>query len=437
MIKSVLILASLLTLGASASVSAAGPAVKCQADYYRLADGTGVDIAPVDDSQYRWRRLDGTTGLLSPKTDGTWSSTLGWTGRADGKVVDLRNCDKGEIRFDGVAGRLLPLVTTELHFTSGGAELTGRLVLPAGRDRVPIVVIVHGSESTPGTQLYALQRLLPAQGVGAFVYDKRGTGTSRGNFTHDIRILAADAEAALETAKSTAGVRAGRVGYYGSSQGGWTVPLAATNGRADFAIVAYGLAVTPIDEDNEALTLDMTRHGFGPAEVAKALAIGKAAQAIGWSRFQSGYDDLRAVLDKYRREPWFRYVRGNITGFMISTPEAELRAKGPQLFPGIILDYDPMPVLRKLQTPQLWILGGDDIDAPYRQTLDRLVALRSQGRPIQIVIYPHVEHGLLAFETKGDERLSTQQPASLQRLLVTYAVERPLDSKYEDAQVVR
>ncbi len=227
------------------------------------------------------------------------------------------------------------------------------------------------------------------------------------------------------------------MGYYGSSQGGWTVPLAATNGRADFAIIAYGLAVSPIDEDNEALTLDMTRHGFGQAEVAKALEIGKAAQAIGWSRFQSGYDGLRAVLEKYRGEPWFRYVRGNITGFMISTPEADLRANGPKLFPGIILDYDPMPVLRKLQTPQLWILGGEDIDAPYRTTFGRLQSLRKQGRPIQIVVYPHVEHGLLAFETKGDERLSTRQPASLQRLLVSYTEGRPLESKYEDAQVVR
>ena len=122
---------------------------------------------------------------------------------------------------------------------------------------------------------------------------------------------------------------------------------------------------------------------------------------------------------------------------MIGTPEAELRAKGPQLFPGIILDYDPMPVLRKLETPQLWILGGEDIDAPYRETFDRLRKLRQQGRHIQIVVYPHVEHGLLAFETKDDERLSTRQPASLQRLLVTYASGRPLASEYDDAQVVR
>jgi pimeloyl-ACP methyl ester carboxylesterase len=437
MIKRLFHLACLASLGISVSAFAAAPAGICSAGYYRLSDGSGVDIAPLDGGQYRWRRLDGTTGLLSAGLDGKWSSTLGWTGRPDGKVVDLRNCANGEIRFDGVDGRLLPLVTKEIRLSSGGVELAGRLILPAGHERVPIVVIVHGSESTPGTQLYALQRLLPAQGVGAFVYDKRGTGGSKGAFTHDIRVLAADADAALDTARSSAGTRAGRVGYYGSSQGGWTVPLAATNGKADFAIVAYGLAVSPTDEDNEALTLDMTRHGFGPAEVAKALEIGKAAQAIGWNRFQSGYDGLRTVLDKYRGEPWFKYVRGNITGFMISTPEAELRAKGPQLFPGIILDYDPMPVLRKLQTPQLWILGGDDIDAPYLETFDRLQQLRKQGRHIQIVVYPHVEHGLLAFETEGDERLSTRQPSSLQRLLVTYAAGRPLDPRYEDAKVVR
>ena len=206
------------------SLAAASTSIACKADFYRLSDGSGVDIAPSDDAHFRWRRLDGTTGLLSARADGQWSSTLGWTGKDDGKIVDLRNCANGEIRFDGLPGKRLPLVTKEVRFSDGGVELSGRLVLPAGRARVPIVVIVHGSESTPGTQLYALQRLLPAQGVGAFVYDKRGTGGSKGGFTHDIRILAADADAALDTARSSAGARAGRVGYYGSSQGGWDGP---------------------------------------------------------------------------------------------------------------------------------------------------------------------------------------------------------------------
>jgi uncharacterized protein len=430
-------IAMLAALVLPASALAQPPIAECAANYYRLSDGSGVDIARSTDDHYRWRRLDGTSGLLSHRAAGGWSSTLGWTGRDDGKVIDLSACDKGEIRFAGMIGRRVQFDTTETYFQSGAARLAGRLVLPIGRGAVPIVVLVHGSEDSSALHNFALQRMLPAQGIGVFVYDKRGTGESKGSFTHDLHQLASDASAALETARSLAGVRTRRIGYYGTSQGGWTVPLAATLGHPDFLIVGYGLAVSPVDEDREALGLDMARHGFGAMETAKALEIGTAAQAIVRNRFRSGYDSLRAVMAKYKNESWFRFVRGNITGFVLQTSEAELREKGPCLFAGIMPDYDPMPVLRKLKVPQLWILGGDDIDAPYLETYRRLLALRKQGTPISVVVYRHVEHGLYSFKIKGEERLSTRQPASLQNLLTGFARARRLNTAYDDAWVVR
>jgi uncharacterized protein len=434
--KQILHTAALAALALPACARAQAPIAECAASYYKLSDGSGVDIAPSTDGHYRWRRLDGTSGLLSPRAAGGWSSTLGWTGRDDGKVVDLSACAKGEIRFAGLIGRRTKFDTVQTHFPSDGVQLAGRLVLPTGKGAVPIVVLVHGSEDSSAMRNFSLQRMLPAQGIGVFVYDKRGTGESKGSFTHDLHQLAVDASAALKTAKSLAGPRAGRVGSYGTSQGGWTAPLAATLGHTDFVIVGYGLAVSPVEEDREALVLDMTRHGFGATEITKALEIGIAAQAIVRNRFQSGYDTLRTVTAKYKNEPWFPFVRGNITGFVIQTSEAELRDKGPRLFAGIMPDYDPMPVLRNLKASQLWILGGDDIDAPYLETYRRLLALKKQGHSISIVVYPHVEHGLYSFEGKGEERLSTRQPASLQSLLTGFARGRRLNTVYGDAQVI-
>ena len=415
------------------AIAADAPTNECAASFYRLADGSGIDLAPAADGHYRWRGLDGSSGLLTRRADGRWLSSLGWTERDDGRIVDLGGCARGDILFAGVAGRRVTFDTKDTNFASGDARLAGRLVMPAGRDAVPVVVLVHGSEDSSAMRFYALQRLLPALGVGVFVYDKRGTGQSAGTFTHDLRQLAVDAAAALKTAKAMAGPRLGRIGYYGMSQGGWTVPRAATLARADFVIVGYGLAVSPVEEDREALALDMTRHGFGAAETDKALEIGSAAQAIVRDRFQSGYDALRLLTDKYGGEPWYRFVRGNITGLVIATPEAELRERGPKLFAGLIPDYDPMPILRKLRTPQLWILGGDDIDAPPFETQRRLMALKKKGRPISVVVYPGAEHGLFLFETVGDERLSTRQPASLLGLLAGFARGEPVNRTYADA----
>ena len=132
-------------------------------------------------SQLR-RRLDGTTGYLSPAANGTWTSALGWTGRDDGKIVDLARCGEVEIRFAGIAGHRLALDSSEARFPSGDAQFAGRLVLPVGRDAVPIVVLMHGSEDSSALRFFALQRMLPAQGVGVFDYDKRGTGRRAGCF---------------------------------------------------------------------------------------------------------------------------------------------------------------------------------------------------------------------------------------------------------------
>ena len=110
---------------------------------------------------------------------------------------------------------------------------------------------------------------------------------------------------------------------------------------------------------------------------------------------------------KYSGEPWFSYLRGNVTGLLLAEPESFWREKGPVLFAGILPDYDPMPVLETLRTPQLWILGADDIDAPPQETWRRLLNLEREGRPMTAVMLRGAEHGLYTYEldAKG-ERVS-------------------------------
>ena len=419
---------------------AAAPAfaADCRIGLYELTRGGAIDITPASDSKLRWRRPDGTSGELTEGQNGIWSSTAGWTGRDDGRRVSFSDCAAGRLRFDGVDGLRVPLDTREQRFESGGAVLAGRLILPAGDARVPIVVLVHGSEQISALDFYALQRMFPSAGIGVFVYDKRGSGASGGTFTHDYNVLAADAAEAVRTARKLAGPRAGRVGFQGSSQGGWVAPLAATLTPVDFVVVSYGLAVSPLDEDNEAVALDMTRHGFGAAETAKALEVARATQAIALSGFQSGYDELDAVRARYAQEPWFRFVRGNLTQIVLSQPREVLREQAMSWFAGIIPHYDPMPVLRRLETPQLWVLGAEDIDAPVAETVRRLRSLKKEGRPISTVVYPHAEHGMYEFEVdaKG-ERLSLRQPATYFPLMCDFVLRGKIRGTYGDSTIYR
>lgn len=402
----------------------------CRIGIYHLRDGSDVDIAPSEGAHLRWRRKNGTSGELT-ETDGTWTSTLGWTSRPDGVRVSFSECDKGEITFGGVKGQRISLATTVTRFQSGSVSLAGRLVMPKTSAKVPIVVLISGSEDFSALDFFALQRMFPSEGIGAFVYDKRGTGASGGDYSHNYMLLAQDAVAAMREARRLAGPRAGRVGYQGGSQAGWVAPLAATMAPVDFVVVGYGLAVSPLDEDRSAIVLDMTRRGYGADIVAKALEVADASEAVLVSNFSEGYDRVDAVRAKYGSEPWFKYIHGNVTFAVLQMPHEELREKGPKLLPGIQFRYDPMPVLRKLNTPQLWILGEDDIDAPSAETARRLKALAAEGRPIVTALFPNAEHGIFEYETLPDgTRMSTRNSDGYFAMMCDFIRSGRLQARY-------
>jgi len=98
--------------------------------------------------------------------------------------------------------------------------------------------------------------------------------------------------------------------------------------------------------------------------------------------------------------------------------------------------YDPMPVLRSNTVPQLWILGGEDYQAPSAETRRRLDTLVAQGRPFTIAYYPHAEHGMTLFETgKDGSRTMTQYAPGYFKMIRDFAVDGRLHGAYGDAQV--
>ncbi|HEX5489024.1 MAG TPA: alpha/beta hydrolase, partial [Rhodanobacteraceae bacterium] len=401
----------------------------CPVGIYQLDDGSKLDVGNSDGDHLRWRKEDGTTGLLTPQKTGEWISTLGWTGRPDGKRVTF-DCAKDTVNFAGVRGQQIPLEVTNVTFQGEGVPLAGRLVMPEGTARVPVVVLVHGSEHFSALEFYSLQRQLPAEGIGVFVYDKRGTGKSGGVYTQNYLLLANDAIAAMHEARRLAGARAGRMGYDGASQGGWVAPLAAKIEPVDFVVVRFGLAVSPLDEDREAIAFDLTSRGYGPDVVAKAMHIADAVAAIVASNFRNGYEQLAAVKAKYGKEPWFKYVHGDIAFYLLGTPEAKLREQGPVLLNGVPANYDPMPVLRNLDTPQLWILAAEDHDAPSAETERRLRALQATGKPITVAMFPRTEHGIYEFETRADgTRVDTRNAEGYFAMMRDYILHGRLDTK--------
>jgi uncharacterized protein len=410
----------------------------CQVGTYRFSDGEIVDIARSEGDTFRWRKFDGTTGVLH-KADGSWTSTLGWTDHTDGHTASFTHCVTGEIEFDGKKADRIQFDTTDTTFEGrGGIKLAGRLVLPKTNDPVPIVVLVHGAERDSARDSYALQRLLPAENVGAFVYDKRGTGGSAGKYTQDFETLADDAVAAMREAKRTAGTRCARIGYQGGSQGGWVAPIAATRAPVDFVIVSFGLAVSVIDEDQEEVALEMRLKGHNQEEISKALEVASAAEAVFESNFTKGFERFDGVRVKYRNEPWYKDLHGNYTHFILPYTAAEVREKFKDSLPGTPFRYNPMPTLRAVKASQLWILGEDDLEAPSAETSRRIKVLIAEGKPITLALFPHAEHGMTEYEVAPDgERVSTRYAPGYFVMMRDFAQNGQLSRPYGSSLVVK
>jgi dienelactone hydrolase len=419
----------------------AGAAVKrdCHIGSYRLSDGGTVDVAPSDSNTLRWQTFTGERGQLHPQANGTWASTYGWTDRPDGKTVSFSDCDKGEIAFGNESGSRIAFDVRAAVFESHGVKLVGRLIMPKGSAKIPVVVLVHGSEHDSALDRYALQRLFPAQGIGAFVYDKRGTGVSGGTYTQDFDVLAADAIAAMKEAKRLAGARLGRIGYQGGSEGGWVVPLAANRAPVDFAIVSFGLAVTVLEEDQESVALDMYFHHHSTADTAKALELARAGERVVETGGKEGYEAFEALRQKYKSESWYQDVHGDFVFAVMPLDRQQIIDAMTHEFSFINttpFHYEPMPALRAATTPQLWVLGGDDLEAPSAETAQRIKSLIAQGKSYTLAVYPGAEHGMTEYElnAKG-ERVSTRFAPGYFQMMADFIRDGRIREHYGKAEI--
>ena len=129
------------------------------------------------------------------------------------------------------------------------------MVLPKQRPIVAAVVFVHGS----GKQTRPLQwaKRFAAEGIAAFVYDKRGAGESGGTYEENqnvgernINLLADDAAAAFEAISGRDSLKNVPIGFAGISQAGWIVPIAAEKTKAARFVVLWSGPVCKVSEED-------------------------------------------------------------------------------------------------------------------------------------------------------------------------------------------
>lgn len=393
------------------ALAAAGGSIPppCTPGVYARDNGRYIVIMERPDTAekrvWRWWADDGRFGLSDD-----------WT------VVCGEDAVRTEEKGKSVTYPRVPLRLTPTKFKSGDLTLNGMLIEPpatAGA-KPPLVVTVHGSERTPAVKYASYPWILAAQGISAFVYDKRGTGDSQGSYNQNFHALGADAAAASQEAKRLAAGRYSRFGLLGGSQGGWVAPRAANDAGAEFVAVGFGLLIDPLEEDASQVAAELTEAGHGADVLRQARAITDATGNLMAEHFLKGYEQLAAVKARYGKAPWFAGIKGEFTGEILALDEATLRREGRARFDNLDLDwrYDAMGWMRKVKVPQLWVIAAQDREAPPQTTVDRLQTLRREGHDIAIVRFPDTDHGMVEFtQDAAGERTTTRVTDGYFRLL--------------------
>jgi dienelactone hydrolase len=391
---------------------------------YALADGSLVFISPREGSVLRYRTMTGESAALWPVGEGHYEGGVGWAEREP--VVNRiwfdidTHAGKGRpagFTWQQGAGpprhaRALQLREQIFTFQSGELKLRGKLVLPEGAGPFPVVVLVHGSESDSAVDYYFEPYMYAANGFAGLVFDKRGTGESEGQYLQNFDILSDDVLAAVHWLRRQQTIDASRIHLAGFSQGGWIAPLAALkDGHIRSVLVGYGVMLPVTAEDRWGYVYALRQKGFDDAAIAQADRINEVIEGI-LDRRENRWSELSMMLDGARAEPWYEAVRGSDSALGLVTASKmplwmmrlyvwyKLDLRGGPRF--IDRTYDPVLTAKELHAPMLWLLAGDDSSAPTPWTIEELRKLQAEGAPLQYVVYPHVDHGILRYEQGKD-----------------------------------
>lgn len=293
------------------------------------------------------------------------------------------------VRLDGPAGTL-------------GATL----LLPARSSRpVPGAVFVHGSGAQPREASRFAAEQLAASGIAALIFDKRGVGESAGDWQQaGLDDLAADAARLADWMEAQPGIQG--VGFIGHSQGGWVGPLAAARRpQSRFLIVISGPVVGPVREAQWDSVRALRRAGVpeAPQEAARAL-VTQWFQAVRTDRADD-WAAFGAALAAAREQPWFAQSK---LQSIAERPDAVLAGWLRR-----VADFEPLPLLRSLSVPSLWLLSPDDESIDAVETLALLEQLRAGGAPIAVKRYPGFDHSLRRLGQDGRPLRWPALPADL------------------------
>ena len=322
-----------------------------------------------------------------------------------GLITGLTWREKGrpEVR---ASRRLSTYREEEVTFANGDVTLAGTLLVPRGRGRHPAIVLTHGS----GPQIRqrgVLEQLFVRAGFAVLSYDKRGVGSSKGDWqTSSFEDLASDAVAGARMLQTRQDIEPAKIGFWGLSQGAWIAPLAAARfDRPAFVIAASGGSLSP--ERQELLDTESELHdaGFSAGDISDALAFQTTKNAF--MRTGEGWEAYAALRQRVLSQKWYGYGNTDAHGPPSRTNPAWLNQRKYYF-------YEPSVTLEKLTCPVLLVFGAlgnsahaleESLSAARSSSLER----GNNPSDVTVRVIPKAGHNLLFEEQDPQRALTTER----------------------------
>ncbi|MBX3279903.1 MAG: alpha/beta fold hydrolase [Acidobacteria bacterium] len=293
-----------------------------------------------------------------------------------------------------VGGRELSAPKIDLYkqelvtFRNDKVTLSGVLITPSTKGPHPAVVYIEGSGDRTRDDACCGNvevRSLLARGVAFLLYDKRGTGSSGGDWhTSSFQDLATDALAGVRLLKQRRDINPRQIGLIGSSQGGWIAPLAASQSKDVAFVVSISAAGVPVaeqekyDQINRLRTQGQSEDVLKKADAFLDLQFDAVRSRAGWERLQAALPEARGQIWASRSFAWYP------------------KEHWMWAFWRKIVDYDPALVLEKVRIPVLLIIGERDAGQPVHKGVERIESAFKAGknRDYKIEVISNADHSL-------------------------------------------
>jgi len=225
---------------------------------------------------------------------------------------------------------------------SGNIKLEGDLLIPVGgKEKKGAVIFITGSgqnvyQAYFGIPQKYIQGVFLPRDTAVLYVNKRGVGESEGNWKHqDFQGRADDLYAAVQFLKQHDAIDPARIGIIGHSQGGYVVPITASQHEdVAFFISLVGSTRTVWEQMEDDYENTLRCQGYEGDEMQK-----EVESLMKWARFEAN------------------------VGKFLPLGEADIQAG--------IMDYNPRQALQTVKSPGLMVFAENDPMVPAEINLAR------------------------------------------------------------------